>query len=170
MDAANWVAVATGSIGAVTGIIGAVLGYGAHRYSKQMTALDLRLELRKAEADLRDMVEGLLPLLRHARGSRAEVLGAMGLSNSGNLQSFVAKWEEDLKAASAMVSSLPKDASDYQGVSHRNLETALVDVHVRQRGAAALRDKYEACLTWDEKQVQELRADQRSTPHRLLGH
>jgi hypothetical protein len=170
MDGADWFGVVTGGLGAVTGIAGFILGYVAYRRSEELKALDLRLELRNGEADLRGTVEELPALLRHARASRAEVLGAMGLSDSGALQSFVAAWEEDLKTAGAMVVSLPKEANDYQGVGHRDLETGLVEVHVQQRRAGALRDKYQEHLARDEKQAQEFRAYQRSKAHRLLGH
>ena len=66
----------TGTIGAVTGIVGAILGYRGYRSSKNVKALDLRLELRRAESDLRAGVEELPGLMEHAKNSRMEVASA----------------------------------------------------------------------------------------------
>jgi hypothetical protein len=50
----SFVGVITGVVGTVTGIAGAAMGYVGYRRSVKMKALDLRLELRKAENTLRD--------------------------------------------------------------------------------------------------------------------
>jgi hypothetical protein len=68
-----------------------------------------------------------------------------------------------------MLAGLPATPSDYQGVSHRDLETRLVALHQERRLAEGLRDKYREHLAWDAKQIEEIRADQRSKVQRLLG-
>jgi hypothetical protein len=172
MDTPAWlpyVGVVTGTIGTITGTVGAVLGYKGYRRSQEMKALDLRLTLRKAEVDYRRTVEELPELLRRARASRAEVLGAQGNSKSGAFEAWVEQWQEDLKRAEAMLAALPTAPSDYQGVSYRDLETRLVTLHRERRLADGLRDKYREHLAWDAKQVEEIRADQRSKVLRTLG-
>ena len=60
-------------------------------------------------------------------------------------------------------------AGDYLGVSNEDLETRLVALHDGQGRAEALRDKYRAALAWDEKERDQISADQRSRTYRLLG-
>jgi hypothetical protein len=165
MDTSAWlpyVGVVTGTIGTITGTVGAVLGYKGYRRSQEMKALDLRLELRKAETDYRLIVEELIPLLQYARKSRERVLAASGTARTGAFEAWVTQWQEDLKRAEAMLAGLPTTSSDYQGVSHRDLETRLVALHRERRLADGLRDKYREHLAWDAKQVDEIRADKRS--------
>lgn len=162
MNIPTWLPLATGTIGAISGIIGSILGYKGYRRSQEMKALDLRLELRKADTDHRLTVEALVPLLRQARESRAEVLGALGTLRSGAFEAWVGQWQEDLKRAEAMLSGLPTTPSDYLGVNHRDLESRLVALHLERRLADGLRDKYREYLAWDAKQVDEIRADRRS--------
>ncbi len=169
MEGADRFGVVSGGVGTVTGIAGAILGYVAYRRSEALKALDLRLELRKAEKDLRRLIEELPSLLQEARGSRAAVLAALGLSNSGTWEAFRGRWESDVKKAEAMASALPKETNDYRGVAHEVLETRLVDVHDEQRGAEALRDEYRSHLAWDEGQRDQIRADQRSRTHAMLS-
>ena len=51
------------------------MGYMSHRYSKQLKVLDLRLELRKAEVDLRNVIEALPSLLEYANLHRKRASG-----------------------------------------------------------------------------------------------
>jgi hypothetical protein len=112
-----YVGVLTGTIGTITGTVGAILGYKGYRRSQEMKALDLRIELSKADTDYRLTVDALAPLLRHARASRAEVLGAQGNSRSGAFEAWVGEWQEDLKRAEAILAALPTAPSDYQGLN-----------------------------------------------------
>ena len=48
----SYVGMATGIVGAITGVSGAIMGYIGYRKSSQNKALDLRLELKKAVANI----------------------------------------------------------------------------------------------------------------------
>src|SRR6266576_178116 len=52
-----YVGVVTGIVGMITGVTGACLGYLGYRRSGRVKALDLRLELRKAETATRAALE-----------------------------------------------------------------------------------------------------------------
>ncbi len=133
-------------------------------------ALELRLRLRNADVDYRRTVEDLRPLLERARASRAAVLAADGTLNSGAWQSFLRQLKEDQKAVEVMLLSLPPEASDYHGASNEDLEMKLVTLHDNQGRAETMREGYRAMLAWDDKEREQIRADQRSRTHGLLGH
>lgn len=97
-----------------------------------------------------------------SRGRGAAVLAALGNLHSGAFKAWVGQWEEDDRSAKAMGAALPRDPTDHQGLSPRDLESKLVAVHDRQGLAGALRDEYRGHLAWDDKQREEIRADRRS--------
>jgi hypothetical protein len=152
----------TGSVGAVTGVAGFVLGYVGYRRSQQLKALDLRLELRRAEADVRTSVLGLPDLLRRALDSRVAVSAARGVSGSGWLEAWRKTWEQDSAGARALAGKLPSEGNAYGKTKHADLESKLVGIHVLTSEANALRAKYERELEVDDRERGQLRADQRA--------
>ena len=84
MPAPDWVSY----LGAVTGLAGSVMGFISLRRSTTMKALDLRLELRKAEVDLLSLFRSLQPLLERAKLSRDRVNAARGMLRSGAATAF----------------------------------------------------------------------------------
>lgn len=151
----------TGVIGAVTGIAGAIMGYISYRHSEKLKALDLRLELRKAEADLRSAVQELPSHLEHARKSRTAIAAATGRHGSGAFQHWINGWEADLAAVRSFEGELPDANADYTSAKHSELESKLVVVHILGSRAARLRDKYLDALAADDKEREHLRADLR---------
>ena len=131
----------TGVIGAVTGIAGAIMGYVAYRRSEALKALDLRLELRKAENDLRSTVEEIIPLLEHAKQSRTAVASATGQLGSGALKKWFNEWEADLVTVRSLEAELPHANPDYASLNHSVLEEKLVVVHAIRTKAARFREK-----------------------------
>ncbi|MEO8009446.1 MAG: hypothetical protein ABI728_13140 [Betaproteobacteria bacterium] len=146
-------------IGAVAGIGGAIMGYISFRRSGKMKALDLRLELRKADHDLRDTVKGFAPLLDQAMNSHKNVSAAIGQYNSGAFKQWVSEWEESQKEILALENNLPDPDTDYQGLGYAALETRLVAVHAMQSQAAHIRDKYLAVLESHDKEREHLKAN-----------
>jgi hypothetical protein len=132
MDTASWFAVVTGTIGTITGTAGAVLGYKGYRRSQEMKALDLRLELRKAEVDYRRSVGELPELLRQARQSRQAVLAGLGTLHTGAFKAWVEQWEKDNATAKAMGETLPMDPSDQPELSP-SARGSIDEVHVTPR-------------------------------------
>ena len=102
MSNTEWISYAgaiTGVIGAVTGIAGAIMGYISYRRSGQMKALDLRLELRKAENDLEAEMQDIPRLMERAKQSHAAVMSATGGRGSGRYQLWLSEHEVDLASA-----------------------------------------------------------------------
>jgi hypothetical protein len=151
----------TGVIGAVTGIAGAIMGYISYRHSEQLKALDLRLELRKTEADLRSAVQELPSLLERAKKSRDRVTAATGLRGSGALQQWTSDWEADLAAVRALEGELPDANANHISAKHSELESKLVAVHALASRAERLRDKYQEGLAADDREREHIRADLR---------
>ena len=158
----------TGVIGTLTGIGGAIMGYISYRRSGQLKALDLRLELRKADHDLRDTVKGLGPLLDRAMKSRRSILAAIGQYNSGAHDQWVSEWEQTQKEVRVLEENLPDLDTDHKDLGASALETNLVTVHATQSKAAQIRDRYSTYLESDDKEREHHRAAQRESVNR--GH
>jgi hypothetical protein len=102
-----YVGLVTGIVGAITGIVGAILGYKGYRAAQQSKTLDLRLELRRAEADLRSDNEHLPDLMQQSHDSRVNVSAARGIGDSGYLQAWRRSWEQDMATVNAPTRSTP---------------------------------------------------------------
>src|SRR5216110_3048521 len=98
----TYAAMITGCIGAVTGITGAVTGITSLRRVRRMKALDLRLELRKADADARSISSELPELLEKADRSHMAVAAFDGSINSG----AIGLWKSELAGDKAKVKAL----------------------------------------------------------------
>jgi len=156
-------------VGAVAGIVGSILGYLGYRQSRQIKALDLRLELRKSVSDLRASVEELPGLLQRARESRAAINAARGILNTGAFEAWKGSWEVDVAAARGLAAELPDSADTFQGASQSRLEAQLVAMHSLATRAGKLRDKYFAELSEDDRQRDHLREDMRVHLQSKLG-
>ena len=151
----------TGVIGAITGIAGAIMGYISYRRTQDLKALDLRLEVRKSENNLRGLVLGLPAHLEHAKKSRKAVAAAKGLWGSGANQKWIAEWETDTAAAHAMVARLPASSETYATLDHTALEDKLVATHAALRSAQQLHAKYAGYLAADDKDRDHIKEDVR---------
>ncbi len=165
----SYAGVITGSIGAITGIAGATMGYISYRRSGRMKALDLRLELRKGVNDLRSTVESLSPLIAQAKVSRTAVLAARGISRSSMMDQWNAECEKDLAAVKVLDSEMPDPNSSFEELTHSGLEARLVAVHSTQLKATRLSEKYRASLASDDKQREQISADNRANMQAMLG-
>jgi hypothetical protein len=125
MDAPAWVSY----VGLVGGLIGTITGCLAYWRTGQLKALDLRLELRKADADLRHIVVSLPDLLARASGSRAAVAAAAGRNNSGWLQAWMNDLTLDRERVGELGAAQPASDADYRCASAAELESALVNRH-----------------------------------------
>lgn len=157
----NWLiylGATTGVIGAVTGIAGAVMGYVSYRRSGEMKAMDLRLELRKAQIDYCALIRELPALLERAKASRTAVSAATGMLGSGALQHWSSEWEKDDGLARAWGNDLPNPDADHRAAEHKELESKLVQVHEQHGHAVRLRDKYLASQAEDDRQRDHIKA------------
>ena len=151
----------TGIIGAGTGIAGAIMGYIGYRRTKQLKALDLRVELRKLLADLHTLFAELPALLELAKRSRTRVASATGGYQSGAMSKWLSDWDIDQALERNLHTQLPDADETYSSTSQPELETTLIQLYSLQTTAAGLRDRYKAELAADDKQRDHLREDMR---------
>jgi len=148
MAEADWMAYTgaiTGIIGAATGIAGGVMGWISYRRSEALKSLDLRVELRKAENDLRSTLEDLPRFIEHALRSRSAVSAAKGTRKSGAMTKWEDEVADDLASAHGMQKALPPADTDLQGISQIELERRFGETHASAGAAQRLRNKY---LEW----------------------
>jgi len=144
-------------VGMATGIAGAVMGFLAYRRSTQIKALDLRLELRKADDDLIATFENLDKLLSYANKSRERVAAATGGLDSGAMVLWKQELVADTKKLDELKAKQPSKDATYNGLKPEDLESKLVDVHRMQGAADALLGKYKSALASDDERRKELR-------------
>ena len=147
----SYVAMITGSIGAITGITGAVTGITSLRRVRRMKALDLRLELRKAEADLRANSSHLPELLEKADRSHMAVAAFDGSINSGAIGLWKSEVVADKNKVRALLANVPQAEADYRTLTAEELESKIVATHRLRSAIDQMRDKYIAALAADER-------------------
>lgn len=145
-------------VGLVGGVVGTVSGCLAYRRTGQLKVLDLRLDLRKIDADNRSLVESLPNQLDLAKRSHERVLAALGSVNSGAMVHWKTEWDKDVDATHALKGELPAKDAHYRGVAADELETLLVAGHTLQAKAKAIADKYAASLANDDRDREFIRS------------
>lgn len=161
MADALWVTyagVVSGIIGAITGISGAVMGYVSYRRTEVFKSLDLRIELKKAEADFNLIANELPDQIEYAKRSRQAILSATGQLRSGLAQKLEAQWEQDFITVKQIIENLPNLDSNYYSSSHFELEEKLMHIYKKIARANKLKEKYELELAADEKERDLIRA------------
>jgi hypothetical protein len=144
-------------VGAVTGVVGAVTGVIALIRTGRFKTLDLRLELRKAENDLRALIDELPALMQRAVQSRSAINDARGMFDSTALAAFVQTMEEDTKAIQELTKERPADGQDHRKLSAAELESRIIKLHAVLPNAKKLRDKFTASLADDDAERDRLR-------------
>ncbi|HEY2094726.1 MAG TPA: hypothetical protein VGJ81_22940 [Thermoanaerobaculia bacterium] len=140
----------TGCIGTVTGIAGSVMGYVSLRRVRRLKALDLRLELRKAEADARAISSELPALLEKADRSRVAVAAFEGWVNSGAMGLWKSEVAADKTKVRTLLASVPVEA-DHRTLSPEELESKIVATYGLRAAIDQMHDKYVATLAADER-------------------
>ncbi|MGO9444001.1 MAG: hypothetical protein ACLPXB_04395 [Thiobacillaceae bacterium] len=153
----NYLGEGTGIIGAITGTAGAMMGYVSYRHSEQIKALDLRLELRKAENTLRSIIRDLPTLLDDAKDSRINISAVTGVQGSRTFAQWMENWEADNVTIESLIDKLLDRNEDYDGLSSADLESRLVAAHSIELMATELRQKYQATLLADDEKRKEVR-------------
>lgn len=146
----SYVGMATGIIGALTGIAGGILSIYTYRRSTRLKEMELRLELQKSAAQADADLVALVELLPRANRSRRHVAAAKGLFHSGVMMT----WEEEYKLAEGalnkLLASAPKP-STFAGLTLKDLEAKLAELHRLQPQIQHLMDKYKAAFAADDK-------------------
>ena len=147
-----------GIIGTITGVAGCIMGYISYRRSEAFKALDLRIELKKTEADLHSIASGLPQLIQRAQNSRSRVAAAAGQHGSGAMVRWRSMWEADSAESNAIIERLPDLKSNYQELTHEQLESRLVKAHTELLSARQLKEKYDAEIEKDDKERERIKA------------
>jgi hypothetical protein len=145
MSDPNWL----GYIGAGTGIIGSVLGFIGYRQSREMKAVDLRLQLGQSENEARVSIEHLPALMALAKQSRTNVTSITG--QTGALQGWLNSYASDAEAVRSLTAQLPGEEANYDALNPAALVDKVVTLHRLRLHAARLTEKYKASLTEDDK-------------------
>lgn len=140
-----------GGVAGIAGIVGMITGTAGYLRSGRVKALDLRLELHKAEDAVRDLLSELPALIELADQSRS----AIYVADAKML------WDQscaaDRSEIASMQEQLPAEGSDYRRLSNKSLEDRLVAMNrLRVRGTR-MREKYLSALAGVEKKRQEMR-------------
>ncbi|MCK9367421.1 MAG: hypothetical protein M0P72_09785 [Metallibacterium scheffleri] len=136
-------------LSAVPGCLAAVLGWRNYRRTGKMKTLDLRLELRKVDAEIKSLVLGLPELLDTAKVSRERVLTASGRAQSGAMQICRDELRKDGERQQRLAQALPADDPDYRGCSPEALEQELVRRRAALGEAKGIASKYERWMADD---------------------
>jgi hypothetical protein len=139
----------TSIIAIVISGISLVVAGAAYRRSIKVKALDLRIELRKADNALRALLESLPGLLALAKQSRQRVMAATDGVNSGNMKSWANDWEIDWAELKQLQAEVPENR-DCAGLWDTELEEKLVAVDAWSIRANKLKKKYDASFAKDE--------------------
>jgi len=156
MSDPNWL----NYVGAGTGIVGAVLGFIGYRQSREMKAVDLRLQLGRAENEARVAIEHLPALMSLAKQSRERVSAMTG--QAGALQTWLNSFAPDLEQVAALKTQLPAEDTSYEALTPGQLAARVVVVHRLSLQALRITDKYKDSLAEDDKARDDRRADIRA--------
>lgn len=148
----SWTGAISGMVGAITGVIGAVLAAKANRRVDEIKAREMRLELRRAAADLIAKYGGLAPLINRADQSRIRVLSARGMLRSSLKDGWTAQVSADKAEVEALKDSIPLPSNDYQSMTEADLEAELVRIHGLMHVVTAMHDKYVSEIAADDVQ------------------
>ena len=147
----SYISLGLSVLGAASGCLGTVLGWRGYRRAGKMKTLDLRLELRKADTEIKSLVLGLPGLLDRAKQSRERILAASGRAESGAMQFCRDELRKDGERQQRLAQALPAADSDYRGYSPEALEQELVRRHSALGEAKEVASKYERWLADDNQ-------------------
>jgi len=156
MSAPDWLSY----VAAASGIAGAVMGGISVRRTVLFKAQDLRLVIRKTDADIREAFANLPDLFEKARRSRAAVFAMTG--RSGAMQAWLRDIDADRAALPALQATLQAAPDDYRSLTAAGLEDKLVELHRLGSKVKQLVEKYQASLAADDREREQLQADRRA--------
>ena len=147
----SYVSLGLSILGAVSGCLGTALGWRGYRRVGQMKTLDLRLELRRTDTEIRNLVLALPELLNRAEQSRERILAASGSAESGAMQICRNELRDAGQRQQRIAQALPAADPDYRGYSPEALEQELVRRHAALGEAKEIASKYEGWLADDNQ-------------------
>ena len=138
-------------IGTFTGLAGLIVGIAAYIRSGRSRALDLRLEIHKAENATRALLDELPALIDHANSSRTSINIATGHLNTADQLRWNQTCQMDRSKVAALWGQLPERGVDYRRLPSEELEAALVAIDEVRVKAGRLREKYRGSMSADDR-------------------
>ena len=139
-------------IGVITGIAGTVMGIISIRRTNQIKSMDLRLELRKADNELRSSIMELTSTMDGAKRSHQAVASAIGTLQSGAMQAWLSKHETNKIALENVTKRLTEKDFDYHALNQKELESRLVSTHEDQLIVLNLANYYSESIASDNEE------------------
>lgn len=136
------------------------MGWISYREIRRLKSLDLRLELRRLDADTGDALQQLPALLEHAQQSRVNVAAALGTGRTGGMEVFKEQLARDRTAIRSLAAEF-QPLKDYATLTHAQLEARLVVIHRLKQAAARYADTYAAAIAKDDKDREHIRSQHR---------
>ena len=162
----SYVGMATGIVGAITGVSGAIMGYISYRKSSQNKVLDLRLELKKAVANINSDFKILLEQMIDGDKSRMRVSSAIGMLKSGNTVKWKKELEADQATANTIEKYLPSENSNYDTLDPKSIEEKLIETYKIHQKITILSQKYREAMKWDDEQRRNIQENMRARINR----
>lgn len=156
----DYISVAAGIVGMVTGISGAVMGYIGYRRSNQIKALDMRLALRKDLGEAREAIGTLRQMMSQADGSRKANMAARGVYQSGAMKVWEATLGADRAEVTKIAAAIPREGTDFSAMSEKQLESEIIAAHKIKTSLATFEAKYCGELAADADSRRQIAAQQ----------
>jgi hypothetical protein len=150
-----------GVIGSVVGICSAWVAHRASRRSLALKALDLRLEIRKANHTLNHGNRKLEDQLSQAFKSRMRVAAVTGTLRSGEMVNWRAQFDTDSANLTDLKQALELLSPDFAHRKVPDLEALLTELDAQAHHVKALLGKYRDCVAQDELWREQARTESR---------
>ena len=151
----NYVAIVTGTLGAVTGIVGSIMGYIAYRRSNEIKKSDRRIVLHQLRNEVQIAITELSALLPEALKSRKAILNARGLLHSSIMREFSLEHKKDAQLAEELSMQFPPETVQFDRMSLQEIEQELVKLDRTKGRINALLSKYRISLQKDFEQLRD---------------
>ncbi|ENE4761297.1 hypothetical protein ABNJ07_000017 [Vibrio parahaemolyticus] len=154
MSEINWidyVGVALGLVGAITGCSGALISYKNYKKVQQVKSLDLRIELRRTVNEVRALLVETESLLPRAYKSRLRVHSAKGMLCSGSTANWQAEHTKVLESLDTIKERFNRAENNLSSDSYDTLEHKLDAIDQLKRDLLPIVNKYQETLKEDDK-------------------
>lgn len=149
----------TSFVGMGTGVFGAIIGYISYRTATSLKSLDLRIETRCLEDELKAAIGQHEAINKQAKESRPRIASAQGFLRSGQMQKWQGEIDDREKRAEEVINQLDCLSLVYDGMSTKQLEDALVTLRQFKGRIDIIIQEYANDLAWDDEQRRQLRKD-----------
>lgn len=152
------IGIATGAVGTLTGIAGCIMGYLSLRRTGEIKALELRLELVKAAADVFHKLDSVGDLLARAKKSRDAVAAATGMYHSGAREQWQRQNDADHESLGVLNDDFDELNVDFSRHDMRELEKALSGMYALRTFLDGIAERNLQSIAEDDRMRETIRA------------